>query len=91
MGALKFQGFLRIVNSMEILVTILSILTFYLFGKNYLIERKIQKIKDEVNTDAIKDRLLELSARQLKIKNDVDRTPLDDLVERNGDSKRDNP
>jgi hypothetical protein len=75
---------------MEIVIALLSILTVGLMGKNWFLGWKMRKMREEADSDAIKNKLLEMSARQLKIKNDVERMSLDDLVNRKRDGDGDN-
>jgi len=74
---------------MEIVIALLSILTLGLIGKNFWLGRKIEQTQEERESYEIKDKLLELSARRLKIKNDIERKSLDELVNRKRDGQSD--
>ena len=74
---------------MEYVIGVLSALVAIFVIKNLGQKRKMQTIERENETNSIKFKLMEFAARELKIKNDVDRKSLDELVNRKRDGDGD--
>jgi Flp pilus assembly protein TadB len=74
---------------MDIPIFILSIITSAFFIENFFLQRQCKQNREKQEQNEVEKRLTQLSIERLKIKNDIDRIPLDELVNRKRDSEND--